>query len=111
MTKSLTIWLTLGSIIAVCVIVIVVYNWNNITVGNITVNTQLNDTVNAWTALASTEKDSIKVIYQEKYGAEKVLYCRVIFENNKTGEYKCVAPWLGNVILQKSNLNSFTYSR
>jgi hypothetical protein len=111
MTKKFVMWLSLGVIILLCIFVTVAYNWNNITIGNIATKTKLTDTVNVWIALSSTEKDSIKVTYQEKYGIEKTLYCSAIFENNKTGEYKCVAPWLGNIVLQKSNLNSFTYNK
>lgn len=63
---------------------------------------------NDWSVF-STSKDSsfLKVSYQEKYGFEKTVYCKVIFENTKTGEYKCISPELGCLILQKSNLNSF----
>ena len=51
----------------------------------------------------------LKVVYQEKYGSEKTIYCTAVFENDKTGEYKCIAPWLPNCTLQQSNLNSFNY--
>jgi hypothetical protein len=70
---------------------------------------------NDWSVVSAIkENDSlqkIQVIYQEKYGAEKTIYCKVVFENIKTGEYKCLSPEIGTLVLQKSNLNSFKISR
>lgn len=64
---------------------------------------------NDWTPFVAV-KDTlnvIKVTYQEKYGMEKCIYCTAVFENRITGEYKCVASWLSNFVLQKCNLISF----
>jgi len=63
---------------------------------------------NDWTPFLSVPlKDTlsiIKVTYQEKYDSEKEVFCMAIFENRITGEYKCIASWLSNYVLQKSNL-------
>lgn len=51
-----------------------------------------------------TDKNCLKVIYREKYGAELVVYCMVLFRNDKTKQYKMVAPWLTNKIIEMSNV-------
>lgn len=66
---------------------------------------------NEWTPFMSV-KDTLsvlKVVYREKYGLGSLItvYCTAIFDNKKTNEYKCIAPWLPKLVLQKSNLVSF----
>jgi hypothetical protein len=108
--KNIKIWTIVG-ISLLLVVITVSYNWNRI-IGTFSVFEEPKIEKNDWTPLSSIRvEDSlkiIKVVYQEKYGIEKVVCCMAIFENIKTGEYKCIAPWL-NLILQKSNLNSFQF--
>jgi len=89
-------------------IIIVVYNYNIGTQIAVLVEPKIEK--NDWIVLTSIKSDDtlniIEVCYQEKYGLERVVFCTAIFENQKLGEYKCISPTL-NLILQKSNLNSF----
>jgi len=111
------VWGIVG-IILFFVVVIIVYNWDRITstiISNVTVyqdstNIEPNDWVQSTSIKPEDSLNIIKVDYQEKYGSEKTAYCMCVFENSKTGEYKCVSPKLGSLVLQKSNLISFQFT-
>jgi hypothetical protein len=93
----------------ICAVVTICYNYNNGSTPNIVTDVIIDK--NDWDLVVSVgSEDSCKfveVCYQEKYGMEKTILCKVVFENLKNGEYKCVSADLGNLVLQKSNLNSF----
>jgi hypothetical protein len=115
----------LSVVIPFTIILVIVTNWNiifppkglavadNQTVNNFKDSLQNNQPIkeNDWVFFASIKPEDslnvLKVTYQEKYGLEKEIYCTAVFENKKTGEYKCIAPWMPNHVLQKSNLISF----
>lgn len=54
--------------------------------------------------VCNVENNCLKVIYREKYGAELIAYCMVVFKNDKTQQYKLVAPWLKNEVIERSNI-------
>ena len=67
----------------------------------------------AWTLLSFIKPDDSLHVYEFQCTGEMGLgsnniYCMAVFENLKTNEVKCVAPWLNGsgMILQKSNLLS-----
>jgi len=106
--------ISLIAIIVLIVVVVIVYNCNRNTFTNITVFDQ-NVGKNEWDLVSSiSPEDSLnilKVTYQEKYGMLRVIFCKVIFDNKKTAEYKCLSAEFGSVILQKSNLVSFKFEK
>jgi hypothetical protein len=108
--KNIKIWTIVG-ISLLLVIITVSYNWDRI-IGTFSVFEEPKIEKNDWVTFSSINPDDtlnvLKVVYQEKYGLEKTIFCKAIFDNTKTAEYKCVAPWL-SLILQKSNLNSFQF--
>jgi hypothetical protein len=62
---------------------------------------------NDWELESSATSDKVlKVKYQEKYGAEKTVYCMAVFYNSKTRVYKLDAPWFQSVTLEQENLVS-----
>jgi len=62
---------------------------------------------NDWELESSATSDKVlKVKYQEKYGAEKTVYCMAVFYNSKTRVYKLDAPWFQSVTLEQENLAS-----
>ena len=50
----------------------------------------------------------LRITYTDEMGlVNKAYFCKVVFENKKTREYKLVAPWIDNaIILQKTNILS-----
>jgi len=48
----------------------------------------------------------IKFTYTAEMGlVQKTVYCMVVWENNKTGQYRLIAPWIDKfVTIQKANL-------
>jgi hypothetical protein len=54
--------------------------------------------------VCDVENNCLKVIYREKYGDKITSYCMVVFRNNKTRQYKFVAPWMKNKIIERSNI-------
>ncbi len=52
-----------------------------------------------------------RVIWTQKYGATQVAYCKVVFKNDKTGQYKLVAPWTGGVEIERSNMDDISFDR
>ena len=69
---------------------------------------------NAWKELSKIDlNDTTKVIkieYAQKYGSVVTIYCMAIFENNKTNQLKCIAPWK-TIIIEKSNTNYINISK
>ena len=66
---------------------------------------------NAWQPenfVRDVENKVLKVSYREKYGSELVIYCMAFFNNDKTKQYKAVAPWLGSTIIEKENITEIT---
>lgn len=51
----------------------------------------------------------VKVGYTQKYGTYVELYCKAVFNNSKTGQYKFVAPWLDGALVERSNMDDITY--
>lgn len=110
MSKKIISILTIVAILLIIVGTTLLFNKDRIFNVN-TFETKQDQTLdnNDWVPIAST-KSILEVTYQEKYGLEKTILCKAVFENNKTKEYKCISPELGSLILQKANLNSFKIS-
>jgi len=68
--------------------------------------------VPVWSLRASISPDDtinvLKMSFTDELGLiTKSYYCKVIFENTKSREYKLVAPWIkGAIVLQKTNILS-----
>lgn len=56
-----------------------------------------------WEVYKSFGDKDLIVSFKEKYGEVVVDTCKVIFINNKTGQFKLVGPAI-NVIIERSNL-------
>lgn len=101
--------LVIAIILLIGAVTTISYNYNKGSTSTSVVNVP--EEKNPWDLVMSVgPNDSnkfVEVIYQEKYGLEKIVSCKAVFENVKAGEYKCISASLGNLILQKSNLNSF----
>jgi hypothetical protein len=55
--------------------------------------------------VCDVENNCLKVVYREKYGSEITEFCMVIFRNDKTQQYKFIAPWLKNELIERSNIS------
>lgn len=68
---------------------------------------------NDWQPYKSiTPEDSIhilKVTWAEKYGENRVVYCKAVFKNDKEKQYKMVAPWMNDVEIERTNMNDITF--
>ena len=66
------------------------------------VKTQINK--NDWSPVCFVKLDDslnvIEVHYIKKHEPENVVYCKAVFVNRKTREYKCDAPWAKNFLIQ-----------
>lgn len=47
----------------------------------------------------------LKITFQEKYGNLVTLYCMALFRNDKTRQYKLVAPWYNSKIINIDNID------
>jgi hypothetical protein len=107
---SKKVWAAVA-IVLLIVIIIVSYNWDKMSF-NVNVFQEPKIEKSDWTVVTSVKPEDtshvLVVTYQEKYGLERTVQCKAVFENVKTAEYKCVSPELGSLLLQKSNLNSFS---
>lgn len=61
----------------------------------------------------ANELDSvvIRAAWDQKYGTTKVVYCRTVFHNEKENLFKLGAPWLGDVIIERSNMNNVRFDK
>ena len=62
---------------------------------------------NDWIVIASAKPDTVLTVhFTNEIGARGELKCMALFENNKTRQYKLVAPWLKEALLEKGNITS-----
>jgi len=70
---------------------------------------------NPWELLLNIEpSDTLhvyKVVWDQKYGATKINYCRAIFENKKAKQYKLIAPWFNSIIIEGQNINNIDFKK
>jgi hypothetical protein len=52
-----------------------------------------------------------EVIWDQKYGATKKCYCTVVFRNERSNEYKLVAPWLDDLVIEKQNTDDISFDK
>jgi hypothetical protein len=52
-----------------------------------------------------------KVTWSQKYGATQVMYCKVIFRNDKEKQYRLVAPWLNGLDIERQNMDDIQFDR
>ena len=52
----------------------------------------------------------LKVVWTEKYGPTKTEYCMAVFSNDKTKQYKLVAPWKEVTDIERSNMTDISIS-
>jgi hypothetical protein len=52
-----------------------------------------------------------RVIWTQKYGDTKVAYCKIVFKNDKTGQYKLVAPWTSGIEIERSNMDDIQFDK
>jgi hypothetical protein len=61
--------------------------------------------INDWASFAYVEpQDSIHIleVCTEDSNSSKLIYCKAVFKNIKTGQFKCIAPWIDNGIFVSS---------
>lgn len=64
--------------------------------------------------LSVSEKDTgivIEVIWDQKYGATKKSYCMAVFQNEKTRQYRLIAPWMKNITIECQNMNDIKFNK
>ena len=52
-----------------------------------------------------------EVSWDQKYGSSKAAYCMVVFRNEKSRQYKLVAPWLDGLIIEYQNVNDIKFNK
>lgn len=100
-------------IVALGVIGIAYEIWSNNT-NNGLVGFSTRDTItveaNPWiphVAIPVEDSDSLyEVTWDQKYGATKIAYCKCIFRNEKTGDYRLIAPWTSFITIEAQNTNN-----
>jgi len=51
-----------------------------------------------------------KVTWSQKYGATQVMYCKVVFRNDKEKQYRLVAPWLNGLDIERQNMDDIQFN-
>jgi hypothetical protein len=73
------------------------------------------DLSNDWkTVIAIASDDTtnvIKIGYDQKYGSHIEFYCKAMFRNDKTNQYKFIAPWMVGTEVERANIDAITYDR
>ena len=73
-------------------------------------STQIDAHLNEWRLVGSVGIDdtltALAITFSSEIGLDQsTVFCRAIWEDKKTGDYKCTAPWIGNFyLIKKSNL-------
>ena len=71
-------------------------------------NTQV-DTNDWYVKFQTSDPDHncLRVVFREKYGQQLTVFCMVVFANNKTQQYKLIAPWMKGLEIERSNITTF----
>ena len=104
-------WIILiTSIVILLIGVIVTISYNSgIDLTNLHVTKEKEIEANEWQPKkTASESKLIKVVWDQKYGARKTEYCKVVFENKKRKLYKLIAPGL-EIVIEQSNINDITF--
>ena len=117
MKKNLYKWIAFVIVaLGVVGIVYVIWDHNSSNVlGNYTnLDTAVVET-NPWKPYISvSEKDTgivIEVIWDQKYGATKKSYCMAVFQNEKTRQYRLIAPWMKSITIECQNMNDIKFNK
>jgi len=87
-------------------------NYNKLWGAYMNNSTQVDSQENEWSLLSYIQPDDLEnalaVIYKDEMGFNNhVVYCMVIWESKKTGDYKCTASWIDKFeLIKKSNILS-----
>ena len=83
--------------------------------GNFTVQDTLIVDTNPWKPYLSISSEDTgnvyEVVWDQKYGATKKMYCMAVFRNDQTKQYKLIAPWLTGIIIEEQNTNNIRFNR
>jgi uncharacterized protein YxeA len=52
-----------------------------------------------------------EVVWDQKYGTTKTSYCMVVFRNERSKQYKLIAPWLDGIIIEYQNTNDIKFNK
>lgn len=65
---------------------------------------------NEWKVISSIKPEDttniLKVMYKDEIGLQtQYVYCKIIWQSRKSGDYKCTAPWMDKFkIIKSSNI-------
>lgn len=57
------------------------------------------------------DEEALVVQWDQKYGATKTVYCKVIFYSKKTKQFKLVGKWMETVLIEASNTNDLKITK
>lgn len=70
---------------------------------------------NSWRpylSISDKSNDEIyEVVWDQKYGVTKTMYCVVVFRNESAKQYKLIAPWLDGAIIEYQNTNDIKFKK
>lgn len=70
---------------------------------------------NSWRpylSISDKSNDEIyEVVWDQKYGVTKTMYCVVVFRNESIKQYKLIAPWLDGAIIEYQNTNDIKFKK
>jgi hypothetical protein len=68
---------------------------------------------NDWKALKFVETNDTthvyKVTWSQSWGAPMTAYCKAIFINDKSRQYRLVAPWFSAIDLERANIDDIKF--
>lgn len=117
MNKKTYKWIAIV-IVALGVVGIVYVIWDsnssNVLSNYTTLDTAVVET-NPWKPyLGISENDTdnvIEVVWDQKYGATKKSYCKAVFQNEKTHQYRLIAPWMESITIECQNTNDINFNK
>lgn len=102
-----------------CILVVIIFvTWNanrgtNLTNLHVTEDQKIEK--NEWEEhkfiLVDDSVHVYKVTWDQKYGVTRTEYCKAAFRNDKQKQYKLVAPWLDEKIIERVNMNDIRFDK
>lgn len=105
-------------IVALGVVGVVYVIWDqnsSVNLSNYTVRDTTVIEANPWKPYRNIPEGDTENIYEvswdQKYGVTKKKYCTAVFRNEQSKQYKLIAPWLDDQIIEYQNTNDIIFTK
>ena len=108
-------WILIVTALTVTLVVAVAVIRTSRSISEILTVPEYKEQINKWKVykvIDLSDTDHIyRVTWTQEYGSPQVVYCKAVFKNDKDNQYKLVAPWIGGLDIDRSNVGDIKFEK